>query len=397
MSVRREVVSLSQLLRRNENSNPRRGPGHAPPLPLQTSRRLSSGYKSIEGRPTNSAPLTERPASSRHSPLFTQCVGDANRASTSQPESSQTNGEFSGLSQEAYEAESVQLSAMTSMSQSSGYCQTQSQNLLGSSQDDQLHRLQQCQAQQAPTSLSLSPIRCNGSDKLQEFEQNLTKTLVEQTNKHKQQQEQLVMQLTIPIKESMEEINTKLVTCGQDQQKQGAVIGELAEGINNVKTTVSELREQSRGNKAVCEEARKAVFTEAEAVKAALTSLQARVNSVEGSVESCCGQVAQVLEVIGTKHEVLLSAVVASSCNCPQDTTPVKAFSSAERATKKRRPNLYDPEVAERNSNRYDFSSVTRSPARSSDQSPMHDTSLHLALQQIEALRAKRRSYLRDY
>ncbi|RMX66242.1 hypothetical protein KXD40_008934 [Peronospora effusa] len=100
MSVRREVVSLSQLLRRNENSNPRRGPGHAPPLPLQTSRRLSSGYKSIEGRPTNSAPLTERPASSRHSPLFTQCVGDANRASTSQPESSQTNGEFSGLSQE---------------------------------------------------------------------------------------------------------------------------------------------------------------------------------------------------------------------------------------------------------------------------------------------------------
>ncbi|CAH0475111.1 unnamed protein product [Peronospora belbahrii] len=230
-----------------------------------------------------------------------------------------------------YDAESVQLSAMTSMSQSS-FSQAQSQNLLGSSQDDQ-----QWQTQQALPSFPPSPVRCNGNEKLQEVERNLNKAFVEQTQAQKQQQERLVTQIASPISKSMEEIKKQLVTSGEGQQKQEAVIGVLAKGIDNVTATVSELREQSRSNKATCQETRTAMVTEVAAVNAALTRLQARVDSVEGGVKVCSGHVTQVLEVIGTTHEALLSAISASSCNCPQDATQVNALSSAERATKKKK------------------------------------------------------------
>ncbi|KAH7459321.1 uncharacterized protein KRP23_15257 [Phytophthora ramorum] len=93
MSVRHEVVTLSQLLRRNENSNSRRAAGRAPSLPLQG----SAGHRTA-GRQSTSVPLTERPATSRYQPLtFTERVRDASRLSTSQPEggaSSQTSGGF---------------------------------------------------------------------------------------------------------------------------------------------------------------------------------------------------------------------------------------------------------------------------------------------------------------
>ncbi|CAH0513294.1 unnamed protein product [Peronospora belbahrii] len=284
---------------------------------------------------------------------------------------------------------------MTSMSQSS-FSQAQSQNLLGSSQDDQLHRIQQWQTQQALPSFPPSPVRCNGNEKLQEVERNLNKAFVEQTQAQKQQQERLVTQIASPISKSMEEIKKQLVTSGEGQQKQEAVIGVLAKGIDNVTATVSELREQSRSNKATCQETRTAMVTEVAAVNAALTRLQARVDSVEGGVKVCSGHVTQVLEVIGTTHEALLSAISASSCNCPQDATQVNALSSAERATKKRRHNLSQPDLTETKTSRYVLTSIAESPTRPSAESPMQSGSLHLALQRIEALRAKRRSYLHD-
>ncbi|KAE9034190.1 hypothetical protein PR003_g8534 [Phytophthora rubi] len=231
MSVRREVVTLSQLLRRNDNSSSRRGAGRAPPLPLQRSRRQS-----------NSTPFTGTPATPRQQPLsFTQQLRDANRISSSQPEvgaSSQTSS--AALSQEVYDPEGEQLSAMTSMSQSS-FSQTQSQNLLGSSQDDHLHRLQQWQAQHAPSPVLPPPAH---SEKLQELEKNLTQAFIEQTYQQKQQQQEVMKLFARPIQKSVEEVKGKLATTSDDLKQQRTSLAELADGVKGVAKSVTDLRQQ---------------------------------------------------------------------------------------------------------------------------------------------------------
>ncbi|KAG6608783.1 uncharacterized protein IUM83_14909 [Phytophthora cinnamomi] len=234
MSVRREVVTLSQLLRRNENSSSRRGAGRAPPLPLQRTRRQPSP-----------APFAETPASARHQPLsFTQQVRDASRVSTLPPEigaCSQTSS--AALSQEVYDPESQQLSAITSMSQSS-FSQNQSQNLLGSSQDGQLQRLQQWQAQHAPPAVLPSPAHCDHSEKLQELEKNLTQALVEQTCQQKQHQRELMAQFVSPIKKSVEDIKEKLETSTGDLKQQRTSLAEVADDVKGVAASVTDLHQQ---------------------------------------------------------------------------------------------------------------------------------------------------------
>ncbi|KAG7380145.1 hypothetical protein PHYPSEUDO_007690 [Phytophthora pseudosyringae] len=419
MSVRREVVSLSQLLRRNENASSNRGTGRAPPLPLQTSRHkakapLSAGHnRNVGVRQTHSAPITERPSSSGYQPMsFTQCVRGANHAASSQSEfgmSSQTSSGLLAPSQEVYEAESEQLSSMTSMSQSS-FSQTQSQNLLGSSQDDQLHCLQQWQAQQVPPPTPPAAFHCNGSEKLRELEQSLIKAFAEQTR----QQQELIARLASPIKKSVEEIKAKLATSSEDQQQQRLAIGELEKRIGNMAESVTELRQQSLSSKAASEETRATVANEAEAVKAALAELHARVETVEGNVNSCSGLVSRVLEAEATKHEALLSAVAASSCTCPKEAEPAEDSLDAERSRKRRRsPHLLDP--AEANPAGYTLSSSPNGPLshmtrarpspryavgsrawHGSEDDEADDGGLHLVLRRIERLRAKRRSYQHD-
>ncbi|KAI9919991.1 hypothetical protein PsorP6_016036 [Peronosclerospora sorghi] len=267
MALPREVVSLSQLLRRNEKSSARPRIGTAPPLPLQTSRRR------VQPQPSRLPPsFTEcvrdanrvQPQSSRLPPSFTESVRDANRV---QPDGSQP-GVALELSQKgniktaslreannslqcvdtAYEAESEQLSALTSISQSS-FSQTQSQNLLGSSQetkvmDDELQTLRQAQLWEALPSAPKSPVRCNGSEILQDLNQNFTKAIAEQIREQKQQQRQLMLQFASPMKKSVEQIRTDLVTCKKDHQSQVKAIGELAKTINKVTSAVSELQKQ---------------------------------------------------------------------------------------------------------------------------------------------------------
>ncbi|KAG3026552.1 hypothetical protein PC121_g13062 [Phytophthora cactorum] len=411
MSVRREVVSLSQLLRRNENSSSsRRGTGRAPPLPLQSSRRraetpLSAGQRTVAARQAQSAPFTEKPATSGyHPPSFTQ------RVLTSQSDvgvSSQASSGFPALSQEVYDPGSEQFSAMTSMSQSS-FSQPQSQNLLGSSQDDQLHPLQRWQAEQALPAPK-SPVRCNGSEKLQELEQNLTKAFVEQTCEQKHQQQELLMQFASPIKKSLAEVKGQLATSCESQQQQRVAIGGLEKGICNIAESVTELRQQSLSNKAVCEETRTAVTNETAAVKAALTELQAKVKTVESSVKSCSGLVAHALGAEATKHNELLSAVAASSCTCPKQTVIAEDSSDADIASKKRRRSPHRHEVAERNSGCFTSPAAMPAPRTKARSSPhcgvgsrlryggeddeIGDEGLCLALQRIETLRAKRRHY----
>ena len=151
-----------------------------------------------------------------------------------------------------------------------------------------------------------------------------------------------------------------------------------------------------------------AVMNETAGVKAVLTSLQARFETVEASVKSCPGLVAQVREDAGTKYDALLSAVAASACSCTQEVTPVEAPVSAERPSRKRKRSV---EARETDSRSYTLASLLCSPLcqspvqyrdddddevwRDKEASGMQCTSLQGALQQIEALRARRRSILR--
>ncbi|KAG6963451.1 hypothetical protein JG688_00008136 [Phytophthora aleatoria] len=217
MSVRREVVSLSQLLRRNENSNWTR----------------ASFATTIFATQSGDAAICR--AKDRGSEAGTRVL-DASRVLTSQSDV--------GVSSQAsmYDPGSEQFSAMTSMSQSS-FSQPQSQNLLGSSQDDQLHPLQRWQAEQALPAPK-SPVRCNGSEKLQELEQNLTKAFVEQTCEQKHQQQELLMQFASPIKKSLAEVKGQLATGCESQQQQRVAIGGLEKGICNIAESVTELRQQ---------------------------------------------------------------------------------------------------------------------------------------------------------
>ncbi|KAF1779557.1 hypothetical protein GQ600_3613 [Phytophthora cactorum] len=388
-----------------------------------------------------SAPFTEKPATSGyHPPSFTQRVltsqsdvGVSSQASSGFPVLSQEGSASCGYTGElvslvimltgwvVYDPGSEQFSAMTSMSQSS-FSQPQSQNLLGSSQDDQLHPLQRWQAEQALPAPK-SPVRCNGSEKLQELEQNLTKAFVEQTCEQKHQQQELLMQFASPIKKSLAEVKGQLATSCESQQQQRVAIGGLEKGICNIAESVTELRQQvfalpkltschyqqSLSNKAVCEETRTAVTNETAAVKAALTELQAKVKTVESSVKSCSGLVAHALGAEATKHNELLSAVAASSCTCPKQTVIAEDSSDADIASKKRRRSPHRHEVAERNSGCFTSPAAMPAPRTKARSSPhcgvgsrlryggeddeIGDEGLCLALQRIETLRAKRRHY----
>ncbi|KAL3661260.1 hypothetical protein V7S43_013868 [Phytophthora oleae] len=417
MSVRREVLSLSQLLRRNENSRKsHRGTGRAPPLPLQTSRHRAGRSLPAENinsgvRHARSEPFTERPTRSEYPSIsFTQ---RDNRVSTSQPEidaTNQTNNSFTVLLQDAYEVESQQ-SAVTSMSQSS-FSQTQSQNLL--SQDDQILRTQRWQAQQVPSQTPLTSAHCSSTEKLRDLELNLTKAFHEQTNKQEQQQHELMMRLASPVKKSVEEIKAKLVTSSEDQQQLGAAIEKLTKRVDSVGKSVKELRQQSPGNNAAYKEIHKIVTSEAAAVKAALKELRARVDTVEGSVKSCSRVFSKAHQGEASNQEALLSAVAASSCKCIEETIRAEDFSDANRTLRKRQRSSR-PNVAENNPASYRFSppvdrpstrTRTQSPPRyaaritapyDSDDAEMVGRSLDVSLQRIQSLLDKRRQYLHDF
>ncbi|ETM36721.1 hypothetical protein L914_16644 [Phytophthora nicotianae] len=415
MSVRREVVSLSQLLRRNENSSSRRGTGRAPPLPLQTSRRRadtpqSTGQWSMGSRQVQSAPFTEKPATTGFQQSFTQCVLDASRVLTSQSEvgvSSQTSSGFPAPSQEVYAPESDELSGITSMSQSS-FSQPQSQNLLGSSQDDQLYRLQQWQAERVVPA-SKSPVHCNGSEKLQELEQNLTKAFVEHRREQKQQHQELLMKFGSPIKKSIAEVEAKLASSCESHQQQKVAIGELEKGVSHMAESISALRQQS---KEASEEIRTAVVDETAAVKASLTELQARVETVEGSVKSYSDFVAQALKEEATKHDALLSAVEASSCTFHKEPAFAEDFPDTDMVCRKRRRSSRLHEIVEMNPGSFTSPAAKPLPHPRARYSPRceigsrscyeseddetRDEGLHFVLRRIETLRAKRRQYQHD-
>lgn len=157
-------------------------------------------------------------------------------------------------------------------------------------------------------------------------------------------------------------------------------------------------------------------MSETAGVKAVLTSLQARVETVAGSVKSCSGLVAQVREDAGTKHAALLSAVAASTCTCTQEAVPVDAHVSAEGESRKRK---WTAEAHEQDaSGGYTLAALLGSPVfqspaqcRDNDDDGIDDdevwrdkgtsetsySSLQGALQQIEALRARRRSILQEW
>ncbi|KAI9985722.1 hypothetical protein PInf_005124 [Phytophthora infestans] len=413
MSVRREVVSLSQLLRRNENSSSRRGAGRAPPLPLQTSRRRAEtpqpgGQRSLGARQVQSTPFTEKPANSGFQPAsFTQRVLDASRAQPETGISSQASSGFPPLSQEVYAPESDEFSAITSMSQSS-FSQPQSQNLLGS-QDDQLHRLQQWQAERVPPAPK-SPARCNGGEKLLELEQALTKAFVEQTREQKHQQQRLLEQFTNPIKKSLEGAHAKLASSCESQQQQKVAAEELEKGICAMTESITALRQKS---KSACAEIRTAVVDETAAVKAALTELHARIETVEGSVRSYSDLVTQVLKVEATKHDTLLSAVAASSCTCPKELASATIRSrGADTTDRKRRrsscfyemadinPGSFTPPAARPPPRTKTYSSprfdIGIRPCYGSENDESRDEELHFALRRIETLRAKRRQHQHD-
>ncbi|OWZ23762.1 hypothetical protein PHMEG_0001289 [Phytophthora megakarya] len=286
------------------------------------------------------------------------------------------------------------------MSQSS-FSQTQSQNLLGSSQDSQLDRLRYWQAQQP---IPPSSVCCDGKEKLQDLEQNLTKAFVEHTREQKEQQHELLVRAVGPIKKSIEKIEAKLAATSGDHQQHTVVIGELVKGVDSVVSAVSELRQQNLTNKSVYKETQTTVINEATAMKAALTELQSRVETVEGSVKSCSVLVSQVLEAGATKHIALLSAISASSC--PKRAMPAEDSSDDEQAARKRRRHELD-EVQPTNYASCSSSDVPRtrtcSPPHNevgnintwhdSEDDEMDDAGLYHALNRIEALRAKRRNH----
>ncbi|EEY53010.1 uncharacterized protein PITG_19879 [Phytophthora infestans T30-4] len=334
--------------------------------------------------------------------------------------------EFGG--ETMYAPESDEFSAITSMSQSS-FSQPQSQNLLGS-QDGQLHRVQQWQAERVPPAPK-SPARCNGEEKLLKLEQALTKAFVEQTREQKHQQQRLLEQLTNPIKKSLEDAHAKLASSCESQQQQKVAAKELEKGICAMTESITALRQKvfellarslwleltmpfsNVQSKSACAKIRTAVVDETAAVKAALTELHARIETVEGSVRSYSDLVTQVLKVEATKHDTLLSAVAASSCTCPKElTSPTIHSRGADTTDRKRRrsscfyemadinPGSFTPPAARPPPRTKTYSSprfdIGTRPCYGSENDESRDEELHFALRRIETLRAKRRQHQHD-
>ncbi|CEG43738.1 uncharacterized protein PHALS_14031 [Plasmopara halstedii] len=286
MSVRREVVSLSQLLRRNEKAHSSRGNSHMTSLPLVSSRRKAEAMLSAEKK---IAPVA-----------YSQRVLDASRVVTPQPElgvSIYGSNDLTALSHEVYEAESEKSCAMTSMSQSS-ISQSQSQNLLGPSQDNQIHRLQQLQTLQA-LSTHQSPPRCDSSGKLQEISSNLTQAFVAQNHGQNNQQKEILTQFVNQIKNMIMDFKAT----GQEQQL--IELKKIETSISNMAESVTELRQQGFG---ACEKKQMATTDDISVIKAAMLALQAKVEIVEGGVSSCSGLLKQIIGAESRKYEEFLLA-----------------------------------------------------------------------------------------
>lgn len=78
----------------------------------------------------------------------------------------------------------------------------------------------------------------------QELEQCIGKANAQQTLEQKEQQQQLLTDVTSPIAKSVDEIKTQLELCSEAQQKHDAVVAGLAADMKEVTAAVSALREQ---------------------------------------------------------------------------------------------------------------------------------------------------------
>lgn len=379
-------------------------------MPLQTSRRkaeapLSAGHKTVEVGNDQMALFAENPTSLESRPAISSQRGlDASRVVRPQPDfggSFQRRNDLPAISQEVFEGESEQMSAMTSMSQSS-FPQTQSQNLLGPSQDDQLYRLQKWQAEQAIPTFK-SPAICDGTEKLQQLETSLTKAFVAQTREQMHQQKDLLAHLLSPIEKSIVEVKAELEIGHESQQMHLVAIKELDKSITSMTDLVTTLYQQSFGNIAANEKARMAKINESNAVNTALSELQAKMESVEGDVKSCSSLVAQVVREDSKKHEALLSAFTNSSCICRKDTRHAKYVSASDALPRKRRRSSYRQIMAEGCFASPTLAHLGARPNNTGDGpwadfkiSEMEDEGLVIALQRIERLRSKRRRYNAD-
>ncbi|TDH67463.1 hypothetical protein CCR75_007846 [Bremia lactucae] len=427
MSFRREVVSLSQLLRRNNSSwacldsnrASRQGIRCAPPLPLQTSRpkaemTSSADSKVVTARQARSTSIAEilpnysyEPVSFTHqmaesSHVFTRQaeLGAASQASTDIPALSQEGNKFcSGLILTGwivYEGESQQLSAITSMSQSS-FSETPSQNLLAVSHDDQNHGHQQWQTEQTP-SARISPSRCCDNENVQKIKLSITEALVEHSREHLHQQKELLTRFDSSINASVVGINARIEKSDALQEQQAVVLTELRRGLSDMAESVAELRKQVTDAITASEKARLTVETETAAVKAAITELQEKVKGVENSVMSCSSLVTTFFMAKPTKHDEVLSTQVASICDCSKRTIVTGDASVNGKVSKKRRRNSCKivarcgtssatDKVHAHESDLYDIGYIL---SDSTEEDKSDDRGLLLALRRIENLRAKR-------
>ncbi|GMF10214.1 unnamed protein product [Phytophthora lilii] len=267
-----------------------------------------------------------------------------------------------------------------------------------------LQRLQQWQAEHAAATTPFS-------EQIQKLEKSITAALNEQTQKQRFHREELVKEFVSPIKKSIQENHVQLMTSCEEQQRQNLSLEEVVGSVKNVAASVMDLRQQvlNSKHKAFCEENVKAITAEADTVRAALTLLQDRIDSLDGTMKLCSNQVSSVLQGVEIKHNALMAAVTASSCNCPSELALAEHLLDAGRESRKRKRSMSRRDAVEPSQASYSDSSLANEsppPTRSRYQ-PRHqvDTKnwepnqggsiggLHHALHRIEALSANRRHY----
>ncbi|GMF18318.1 unnamed protein product [Phytophthora fragariaefolia] len=281
--------------------------------------------------------------------------------------------------------------------------QSQSQNLLGSSQDDHW-QAQHVQPAAPPAALDYN-------EKLQELEKSITQAFAEQICQQKQQQQELMAQLASPIEKAIQDIKEKLTVRSDDTKQQNTSIAEIAHNVKVVNASVIDLHEQNLKSKTAYEENQQAVVSESAAVKEALTELQVRVEIVEGCVKSCSDKVSRILEEEASKHEELLSVVAATSCNCAQEnfSQVAESYSGPGQITGKRKRSPHRSNASEKKSAHYASSAsadgpsprtITRSsPGYEVDSSiwsedEANSIDLHIVFERIQDLGSKRRRRL---
>ncbi|KAL7690256.1 hypothetical protein Plhal304r1_c012g0044881 [Plasmopara halstedii] len=345
-------------------------------LPLVSSRRKAEAMLSAEKK---IAPVA-----------YSQRVLDASRVVTPQPElgvSIYGSNDLTALSHEVYEAESEKSCAMTSMSQSS-ISQSQSQNLLGPSQDNQvIHRLQQLQTLQA-LSTHQSPPRCDSSGKLQEISSNLTQAFVAQNHGQNNQQKEILTQFVNQIKNMIMDFKAT----GQEQQL--IELKKIETSISNMAESVTELRQQGFG---ACEKKQMATTDDISVIKAAMLALQAKVEIVEGGVSSCSGLLKQIIGAESRKYEEFLLAVSDSACICRSDTDVARNSSVVDTVSWKKIRSSSRQLIADSTlkQSAHTNTRINKKRYRPWDteicERMMDNGSLAIAFQHIEQLRAQRR------